>query len=64
MNGVLGFVLAVLVYPGVVVALIAAWALSWARRSASVATASGGAVHPLQDALESRSSLSRDSIAP
>ena len=64
MNGVLGFVLAVLVYPGVVVALIAAWALSWARGSARAATASSGAVHPLQDALEIRGALGRDSIAP
>ena len=65
MNGVLGFVLAVLIYPGVVVALIAAWALSWARQSARVATAaSGGRVSPLRDAHEIRSALGRDTIAP
>lgn len=64
MNGVLGFVLAVLVYPGVLVALLAGWALSWTRQSARVATASGGRIHPLQDALEIRGALGRDTIAP
>ena len=64
MNGVLGFVLAVLVYPGVVVALVAAWALSWARQSARVATSGGGRVNPLRDTLDIRGALARDTIAP
>jgi len=64
MNGVLGFVLAVLVYPGVLVALVAAWALGWARGSARGVVAGTAAPSPLRAALDVRGAFGRDTITP
>jgi formate hydrogenlyase subunit 4 len=64
MNGVLGFVLAVLVYPGVLVAFVAAWALNWARASARGAIAGSAPAGPMRDVAEIRSTFGRDTITP
>lgn len=67
MNGIFGFVLAVLIYPGVLVALLAAWALTWTRESARGAVTSGGTaglVPPLRTVREVRGTLERDTTAP
>ncbi len=64
MNGVLAFVLAVLVYPGLLVAGLAALALGWARDSARGALAHTGTPHPLQSVQQVRGALQRDTIAP
>ncbi|WIG58477.1 MAG: hypothetical protein OJF49_001223 [Ktedonobacterales bacterium] len=64
MNGVLAFALAVLIYPGVAVALVAAWALSWARQSARAVTGGSAIPGPLRDVNELRSEIERDTITP
>ncbi len=64
MNGVLAFVLAVFVYPGVVVACLAAWLLGWARSSARAALAGSAAASPLRDVSEIRGAFARDTVTP
>jgi formate hydrogenlyase subunit 4 len=64
MNGVLGFVLAVVVYPGVLAAIFAAWLLGWARASARGAVAGSTAPNPLRAVREIRSDFGRDTITP
>ncbi len=64
MNGILAFVLAVLVYPGLLVAGLAALALGWARDSARGALANTGTPHPLKSVQQVRGALQRDTIAP
>lgn len=64
MNGVLAFVLAVLVYPGVIVAVLVALALGWAREAARGAVVASGTPHPLRGVQEVRGALERDTIAP
>lgn len=64
LNGVLAFALAVLVYPGLVVAVIAAWALSWARQWVRATTAGESRPAPLHDVAELRAALDRDTVMP
>lgn len=64
LNGVLAFALAVLVYPGLVVAVIAAWALSWARQWVRAVAAGESRPAPLRDVSELRAALERDTVTP
>lgn len=64
MSGVIGFVLAVLVYPGLVVALIAAVVLGWVRDATRGAVAGTGVSHPLRLVRDARSMLTVDSTEP
>lgn len=64
LNGVLAFALAVLVYPGLVVAVIAAWALSWARQWVRAVAARESTPTPLRDVAELRAALERDTVTP
>jgi NADH-quinone oxidoreductase subunit H len=64
MNSVLSFVLAVLIYPGVFIAGIAAWALTWGRESIQAAVARDPIPGPLRDIGEIRSSMARDVSQP
>ncbi len=64
MNGVLAVVIAVLIYPGMLVALIAALLLSWGRASARAALSGAPTPSPLRDLREVRGAIERDTIAP
>jgi NADH-quinone oxidoreductase subunit H len=64
MNSVLSFVLAVLIYPGVFIAGIAAWALTWGRESVQAVVARDPIPGPLRDIGEIRSSMARDVSQP
>src|SRR5579871_6083851 len=64
MNGILSFVLAVLVYPGAFVALLAAWALTWGRESVRAAVSREVVPSPLREVNEIRSDLARDIVQP
>jgi formate hydrogenlyase subunit 4 len=64
LNGVLAFALAVLVYPGLVAAVIAAWALSWARQWVRAITAHESAPTPLHDVAQLRAAVERDTVTP
>jgi formate hydrogenlyase subunit 4 len=64
MNGLLAFVIAVLIYPGIVAALLVAWALGWVRDAARTALASGGLPGPLAGVGELRALVARDTLAP
>lgn len=61
---VISFVLGVLVYPGLVVALIAAWVLGWIRESARGALNGGEVAGPMRAIGELRSAFERESIVP
>jgi formate hydrogenlyase subunit 4 len=64
MNAVINIAVGILIYPGVLVALLAAWALAWVRASAR-GTLSGGAVtSPLRSLAELRTTFERESIIP
>lgn len=63
MNGILAFVLAVLVYPGVFVAAVAAFALGWARQSARTALSGGGVANPLVALRDLRGEFGREATA-
>jgi formate hydrogenlyase subunit 4 len=64
MNGVFSFLLAVLVYPGAVVALLVAVALAWVRESARGAFSGGSLTSPLQGFAELRTAFTRDAVVP
>jgi formate hydrogenlyase subunit 4 len=64
MNSVLSFVLAVLIYPGVFITGIAAWALTWGRESIQAVVAKNPVPGPLRDIGEIRSSMARDVSQP
>lgn len=64
LNGVLAFALAVLVYPGVVVAVIAALALSWARQWVRAIAGRQSTPAPLREVSELRMALDRDTVTP
>jgi NADH-quinone oxidoreductase subunit H len=64
MNAVFSFVLAVLIYPGVVVALLAAVALAWVRESARGALSGTSPTNPLQSFAELRTTFERDAVVP
>ncbi|MGO8949080.1 MAG: NADH-quinone oxidoreductase subunit H [Ktedonobacterales bacterium] len=60
MNSILSFVLAVLIYPGAFIALLAAWALTWGRESMQAVVSQDVVTSPLRDLSEIRSNISRD----
>ncbi|HEX6122914.1 MAG TPA: NADH-quinone oxidoreductase subunit H, partial [Ktedonobacterales bacterium] len=64
MNAVLNFAVGVLIYPGVLVALLAAWALAWVRESARGALSGGAVSNPLRSLAELRTTYERESIIP
>jgi formate hydrogenlyase subunit 4 len=64
MNGVLATILAALVYPGLLVALLAALLLSWGRASVRAAVSRAPVPDPLGEAREVRGALERDTIIP
>jgi formate hydrogenlyase subunit 4 len=64
MNSVLSFVLAVLIYPGVFIAGIAAWALTWGRESIQAVVTRDPIPSPLRDIGEIRSSMAKDVSQP
>jgi formate hydrogenlyase subunit 4 len=63
-NGVLAVILAVLIYPGVLVAVIAALLLSWSRTSVRSAFIGSPIADPLREAREVRATLERDAVLP
>lgn len=64
MNGIVAFVLAVLVYPGAFVGVLAAWGLTWARQSARSTLESRSVANPLHNVAELRGDLERETVAP
>ncbi|PWT73370.1 MAG: hypothetical protein C5B60_08305 [Chloroflexi bacterium] len=64
MNSILSFVLAVLIYPGVFIAAIAAWALTWGRESIQAVVARDPIPGPLRDIGEIRNGMVRDMSQP
>ena len=64
MNSILSFVLAVLVYPGVFIALVVAWGLTWGRESARSIVSQEAIPSPVRDISEIRASLVRDILQP
>ncbi|HEU5441549.1 MAG TPA: NADH-quinone oxidoreductase subunit H [Ktedonobacterales bacterium] len=64
LNGVLAFGIAVLIYPGLIVAVLAGWALSWARASARAVAGRQAIPAPLTEVHEIRAEIARDSITP
>src|SRR5262249_31629009 len=64
MNGVLAFLLAVLIYPGVLIAVVAALVLSWVRSCARAALVGSLISGPLREVREVRATLERDAVVP
>jgi formate hydrogenlyase subunit 4 len=64
MNGVVEFALAALVYPGAVVALLAAWALAWAREAAHDLARGHPAPSLFGQLGAVRGMFARDTLAP
>jgi NADH-quinone oxidoreductase subunit H len=64
MNSILSFVLAVLVYPGVFIASIVAWGLTWGRDSVRAVVSQEAVPSPVRDVSEIRASLARDILQP
>lgn len=64
MNGVLAFVIALLLYPGIVAGLVAAWILTWSRDAARATLGHGQRPGPLALLADLRAALQRDTLAP
>lgn len=64
MNSAVAFVLAAFVYPGLLAALVAAWALGWARALADALTQGRSAPGPLADIAGIAGSFTRETYAP
>jgi formate hydrogenlyase subunit 4 len=64
MNGILAVGIAVLIYPGLLVALIVALILSWGRASARAGVMGAPLPSPLRDFTEVYGALNRDGIVP
>lgn len=64
MNGVLAAVLAILIYPGILAALAAAWILAWVRDAARAALAGASPSSPLSGLSDLRTALARDTTTP
>jgi NADH-quinone oxidoreductase subunit H len=60
MNSILSFVLAVLVYPGVFIASLVAWGLTWGRESVRAVVSQEAISSPMRDVSEIRANLVRD----
>jgi formate hydrogenlyase subunit 4 len=63
-NSAVAFVLAAFVYPGLLAALVAAWALGWARALAGAMTQGRSAPGPLSDVAGIAGSFTRETYAP
>jgi formate hydrogenlyase subunit 4 len=64
MNVVLAVVVAVLIYPGVLAAVVATWALGWMRDAARAATRGTGRPGLLSGPLDLRTTFGREALAP
>jgi formate hydrogenlyase subunit 4 len=64
MNAVIGVLLAILVYPGLLVALLAAWALTWIRTSVFAAAQGRPASDPLAFPGSVRTAFDKEGILP
>jgi formate hydrogenlyase subunit 4 len=64
MNAVIGVLLAILVYPGVLVALLVAWALTWVRTSVFAAARGRPLSDPLALPSAVRTSFDKEAIVP
>ena len=64
MNSILSFVLALLVYPGVLIASLAAWGLMWGRESMRAVVSREAVPGPMRDVSEVVSDLSHDILQP
>jgi formate hydrogenlyase subunit 4 len=64
MNGVVGFVVALLLYPGIVAAVAAAWLLTFARESTRAALGAGTQPRLFGAVAETRALFARDGVAP
>lgn len=64
MNGIVAFILTVLLYPGIIAAGIAAVALTWARDSARAVVGRGRFAPPLSLVEEVRGAIARDTLLP
>ncbi|HEY7092776.1 MAG TPA: hypothetical protein VH393_06340, partial [Ktedonobacterales bacterium] len=64
MNAVIGVLLAILVYPGLLVALLAAWALTWVRTSVFGAAQGRPVSDPLGFPGAVRTAFDKEGIAP
>jgi formate hydrogenlyase subunit 4 len=63
-NGVVAFLIALLLYPGIIAALVAAWALSWTRDIVRTSLGSGTRPGPLSVVSELRAAFARETLAP
>src|SRR5689334_16685381 len=64
MNGIFAFLLAVLIYPGVVVAGLAAVALSWTRDAGRAFVTRAAVENPVRAMRGLRGALDRDALIP
>jgi formate hydrogenlyase subunit 4 len=64
MSGLLAVMLALLVYPGLVVALVVAWLLTWTRDVTRASLGNGARPGPLRLVGEIRATFARDTLAP
>lgn len=64
MTSVLNVVLAVLFYPGLIVAVVAALALGWARAAGRAVVGGGHITSPLQVVREMRDGFARETLLP
>jgi formate hydrogenlyase subunit 4 len=64
MNGVLAFVIALLLYPGILAGLAAAWILVWSRDVARATVSNSQRPGPLGVLAELQAALRRDTLAP
>lgn len=64
MNGIVAFILTVVLYPGIISAGVAAVALTWARDSARAVVGRGRFAPPLSLVEEVRGTIARDTLLP
>jgi formate hydrogenlyase subunit 4 len=64
MNGVVGFVVALLLYPGIVAGVVSAWILTLARDTTRAALSAGARPRLFGAFAETRALFARDSVAP
>ncbi len=64
MSAIPGFLVAVLIYPGVIVALLAAWAFSWVRGATRGALSGGTAPGAMSEVNVWRGLFARESVIP
>ena len=64
MNGILAVIIGVLIYPGLLVALVASLILSWGRASVRASVMGAPLPSPLREVAEVRGAIDRDGIVP